>query len=378
MIHTVTSAKGKTRMASTVSVNARFLTQSTTGVQRYAQELVKALDGLIDRGLVDIEKTPFLLVAPQDVKYELGLRHIPLRRVGRFRGHLWEQLELPYYTRGSLLVCLASTGPLFRHQQMVAIHDATVFASPQTFSFAFRTWYKLLQPSVGKVAKRVITCSSFSKKELRTRCRIAEDKIRVIGGGAEHISAVASDEAILRKHELKRKGFVLAVSSHLAPNKNFHSIARASELLGDTRLEVVIVGGSNAKVSSPLPTPLPANVKYIGYVSDGELRALYENAACFVFPSFYEGFGIPPLEAMACGCPVIVSAAASLPEVCEDAALYCDPHSPKDIADKIWQLTNDTRSQTELRQRGIERARHFSWGKSARELAAVIEEVLEE
>lgn len=114
----------------------------------------------------------------------------------------------------------------------------------------------------------------------------------------------------------------------------------------------------------------------MGYVSDAELRALYEHAACFVYPSFYEGFGLPPLEAMACGCPVIVSNAASLPEVCGDAALYCNPCSPEDIAEKISLLMADPRLREDLRQKGLERAKQFTWEKCARETFAIIEKVL--
>ena len=119
---------------------------------------------------------------------------------------------------------------------------------------------------------------------------------------------------------------------------------------------------------------LPDFVRHLGYVSDGDLKALYEAAACFVYPSFYEGFGLPPLEAMACGCPVIVSRAASLPEVCGDAALYCDPTDPRDIAKQMSDLVFDDILRARLRERGLQRAQQFSWEKCARETWAVIEE----
>jgi glycosyltransferase involved in cell wall biosynthesis len=102
-----------------------------------------------------------------------------------------------------------------------------------------------------------------------------------------------------------------------------------------------------------------------GYVSDAELRALYENAACFVYPSFYEGFGLPPLEAMTCGCPVVVSRAASLPEVCGDAAVYCDPCDPADIARAMERVLGNPAAQEDLRRRSLERARTFSWKQTA-------------
>jgi glycosyltransferase involved in cell wall biosynthesis len=114
-----------------------------------------------------------------------------------------------------------------------------------------------------------------------------------------------------------------------------------------------------------------------GYVTDPELRALYENAACFVYPSLYEGFGLPPLEAMSCGCPTLVARAASLPEVCGDAALYCDPRDPASIAQQIRCLVDDTSRRADLRARGLARAREFSWDRSAGTLLKLVDDVIQ-
>src|SRR5207253_1940106 len=123
--------------------------------------------------------------------------------------------------------------------------------------------------------------------------------------------------------------YVLAVGS-LTPNKNFNGVVRAATLLGDLDCKIVAAGGANTRVFNGVALADDALIM-AGYVTDGELHALYENAACFIFPSFYEGFGLPPLEAMHCGCPVIVSDRASLPEVCGEAAVYCDPDDPADM-----------------------------------------------
>ena len=112
----------------------------------------------------------------------------------------------------------------------------------------------------------------------------------------------------------------------------------------------------------------------VGYVSDGELRALYENAVCFVFPSLYEGFGLPPLEAMHCGCPVIVSRCASLPEICGDAALYCDPNDPADLAAQIRVLAQSPSLRTELREAGLARVQRFTWKQSANCLSELMQQ----
>ena len=358
-----------------IYINARFLTQPITGVQRYAIELVRALDRLIDCGAIDKTKYSFLLLAPRNTQNEPGLTHIPFRPAGRLKGHLWEQLELPFFAKDGLLVNLCNTGPLQHHFSVVVIHDAAVFAYPQAFSAIFRTWYRMLLPRLGKAARKVITVSLFSKKELTTYFGIPEHKITVIYPGKEQMYNVSPDCSILHKYNLVGRNYVLSVSS-IDPRKNFGAVVKAMELLAGNDYEFVVAGGANPKVFNAPGAPLPDTVHHMGYVSDGELRALYEHAACFVFPSFYEGFGLPPLEAMACGCPVIVSPAASLPEICGDAALYCNPGSPADIAAKIRLLMADQELRVILRRKGLDNAKRFSYNDSAREIFKVIEEAL--
>lgn len=356
-------------------INGRFLTQSITGVQRYAIELVKQLDNHMEEKIIDPTQYSFVLISPQNIKNEVKLKHIPIKNIGIFKGHLWEQIELPVYCRGELLINLCNVGPIIKRNQFVTIHDAAVFANPKSFTFVFRTWYKILLSLLCKRAKKIVTVSNFSNREIQKYCRVQKNKIKVIYEGKEQVFNCKADINILKKNKLESMKYVLAVSS-LNPNKNFQSIIKAIEVLGNINVDIVIAGGTNPKVFKRSNKDLRSNVKYLGYVNDGELRALYENAICFIYPSLYEGFGLPPLEAMACGCPVIVSNVASLPEVCGDAALYCDPYSPKDIADKIKLLIANPSLQEELRQKGLERAKLFTWEKCAKETMAVIEEVL--
>ena len=364
-------------MTAYITINGRFLTQSITGVQRYAIEIVKALDNLFDAGDIDPDQISFELLAPRGANCDLRLKHIPLRCVGHLSGHLWEQFELPFYVGRKPLISLCNAAPLLKRNQIVTIHDASVFANPRTYPFAFRAWYKFLLRGICRAARKIVTDSSFSKSEIMRYCGIDESRIQVILLGKEHIFAVPADAGIIERNQLSEKPYILAVSS-VTPNKNFRSIVRAIELLDKVDFDIVIAGGANPRVFSQSDLSLPDTVKHLGYVSDGELRALYEHAACFVFPSFYEGFGLPPLEAMACGCPVIVSNAASLPEVCGDAALYCDPHSPEDIAAKISQLIHDPALQDDLRGKGLERAALYSWDKTAKMTMEVLEEALDE
>ena len=356
-----------------VFINARFLTQPVTGVQRYARELVRAVDRHIGQLGTDAAFS-FTLLAPKGAD-ALALKHIPLEQVGTLKGHAWEQLELPRFTREDFLLNLCNTAPVGKSRQMVTIHDAAVYGFPQAYSRTFRSLYKTLLPALSRTATHILTDSEFSKRELVRYLRVPADKFTVVYLGKEHVWAEAADNKVFAKHGVGYKPFLLAVSS-LNPNKNFAGIVRALERLKDPAFDVVIAGGTNPAVFSGRADSLPESVKHLGYVSEGELRALYERATGFVYPSFYEGFGLPPLEAMACGSPVIVSHAASLPEVCGDAALYCDPHSHQDIADKIERLMSDSELREGLRHKGLERAKRFSWDACARETLAVLEQVL--
>lgn len=357
-----------------IVINGRFLTQTMTGVQRYARELVQALDRMIGTGLVDTGRFSLAMVTPAAGVSNLALKHIPVRATGRLGGHLWEQVELPWASRGALLLNLCNTGPAFKRRQTVTIHDAAVHAVPQGYGAAFRFWYKALLPVLGRAAEQVFTVSQFSHGELARHYRIPSAKCVVIGEGHEHVNTVPADPAILARHGLAGKRFLLAVSS-MNPNKNFGAVVKAIEQLREPDFAFVVAGGANPAVFQAAGATLPPFVRHLGYVTDGELRALYEAAACFVYPSIYEGFGLPPLEAMASGCPVICSDAASLPEVCGDAVLYCDPARPDTLATQIERVMASEALRADLSRRGRERALQFTWERCARETWSVIEEV---
>jgi glycosyltransferase involved in cell wall biosynthesis len=358
-----------------IYINGRFLTQGVSGVQRYSIELLKAIDNLLESELSKEHNYTFEILSPKGVLIKTNFKHIKFRERGYLTGHLWEQLELPFYSRGGMLINLCNAAPMLKRNQIVTIHDAAVFAIPWTYSFLFRSWYQILLKVLGFVSRRILTVSIFSKRELEKYCRIDGAKMLVIYEGKEHITKVESDERILRKYELSDQKYILAVSS-MSWNKNFQSVIQAIEILRDINVDVVIVGGTSPKVFKQPDIELSSRVKHVGYVTDGELKALYEQAVCFVYPSFYEGFGLPPIEAMACGCPVIVSSVASLPEVCGNAALYCDPSSPRDIANKISSLLNNLSLRKELVNKGFQRVKAFTWTQCGKDVIAAIEEVL--
>jgi len=360
----------------TININGRFLTQPITGVQRYAVESVKALDNLLNRGEIDCGKFAYRILVPsKGLLHKLDLQRIAVNRVGYLRGHFWEQVELPFHASNGLLLNLCNAAPMAIRNQVVTIHDAAVFEFPDAYSFAFRTWYRFMLKRLGKVAAKIVTVSEFSKRELIRYCRMDESKISVVHEGAEHILTVGPQDHILEKFGLSDRRYILAVSS-LNPNKNFNSVVKAIDLLKNVDYDFVIAGGVNPSVFSGTQVCSSKSVKFAGYVSDAELRTLYDHADCFVYPSFYEGFGLPPLEAMACGCPVIVSNQASLPEVCGDAAIFCDPYNPEDIAEKIRLVITDEALRERLREKGLEHAKRFTWERCAKKTLSVIEEVL--
>jgi glycosyltransferase involved in cell wall biosynthesis len=231
----------------------------------------------------------------------------------------------------------------------------------------------MLIPLLGSRAVRIATPSQFSRSELVNRAGVPAEKIDVLPLGSEHILQAPADPAVLQRVRVEPGRYLLAVGSR-GPHKNLDRLTAAVSRLGADALPLVLAGGVNARVfrdTGPAPSGMYRDA---GYVSDGELRALYEQAACFVFPSMYEGFGIPPLEAMVCGCPTIAANAGSLPEVCGEAVLYFDPNSTDDIARTIRSAQEPARRE-ELRQRGRDRAASFTWERASRALVTMIDRI---
>jgi glycosyltransferase involved in cell wall biosynthesis len=349
-------------MAMKVYINGRFLCQRMTGVQRYAFETLLALDGLLAaEGDVGIE---FMLVAPAGTPPP-QLSNIGFVSGGLGAGHLWEQTWLPWVTRDGLLLSFAATGPILRRSQVVTMHDAIVYAVPEAYDWRFRLWYRALMPVLARRVRYVVTVSEFSKRELVHYLRVPGERFRVIGNGWQHLQRVRSSSAALARHGLVARGYLLAVSSP-SEHKNLAVIARALVKLPSLGVDVVVVGAVASHVFSHSNTVHSERVKLIGHVDDEELRGLYEGAAAFLFPSHYEGFGIPPLEAMAAGCPVIASTAAAIPEVCGAAALYFDPDDADELARRIEQLLSNEDARAALADHASTQLAKHDWALGAR------------
>lgn len=348
-----------------ITVNGRFLSQPMTGVQRYAYELMTALDALLTSRA--IEPAPVTILAPPDAKVLPAWSTLRIQQAGHFTGQLWEQIDLAIYARGSLLFTPCGGAPLAHNRHVIAIHDAGPFATPAAYTPAYRTYYRFLERVMARKARHIITISEFSRQELIRYLHISEEKISCTLLSGEHVLRFEKDASVLARHQLVPGKYVLAVGSK-NPNKNLRGLVEGFAFLKDSSVALAIAGGSNSVVFGK-GAELSGAVKELGFVSDAELRTLYENAACFVFPSFYEGFGIPPLEALMLGTPVVVSRAASLPEVFGDTVLYCDPYSPEDIADQISKVLMGQGPRKEM---SLKHASTFTWERCARETWATL------
>jgi glycosyltransferase involved in cell wall biosynthesis len=339
-----------------IFINGRFLSQRTTGVQRFAREITTALDGLLSSGEAATQVT---LVVPKGVANDLDLKAIGVEWTGNFSGHAWEQIDLYRFSRNGVLINLGNSGPVLHSRSITIMHDAMVYRMPQNFSFAYRSAHQTIGRALA-LRSDIGTVSDFSRRELMDTLGLRSAFIA--HNGTEHLARVQPDDAILRQLGVTAGQYFLAVGSR-APNKNLGALSQALELLGPAAPKLVVVG-AGAKIFGSTDADLNPSILLAGPASDAALTALYQGAIALLFPSLYEGFGIPPLEAMTLGCPVIASDIPPVREVCAEAALYFDPANPAAIAAAMTNMMS--RNRDSLIAGGHARSRIFSWRKSAR------------
>ena len=350
----------------TFYLNGKFTVQRTTGVQRVAAQLVRALDGCV--------QGHWVLLCPADATLP-ALRHIEARRVGPagVPPTLWEQCLLPWAARDGLLLNLAGAAPALARRQVCMLHDAAVFDHPEAYTRRFTLWYRWLFRRVARKALALLTVSDFSRQRLALHLRLAAERFALVPNGADHLLGIAPDDGVLDRHGLRGQRFLLAVGSD-NPTKNHAALLEAFAQLRDLPgLRLVIVGGRRADVFAGRAGQDPPGVVRAGELEDAALKALYANALALVFPSLYEGFGLPPMEAMACGCPVAAARAASLPEICGDAALYFDPTQVGDIAAAMRRLCEEATLRQALRVAGADRVKAYTWSASAAALLSALQ-----
>ncbi len=346
-------------------INSRFLTQKITGSQRFAIEISMQLKRLIP----DIK-----FVAPKNIIHKEIAEYLETKTFGDLKGHLWEQIELPVYLKkqgNPLLLNLVNTAPLFYKNKIVTIHDISWKHFPYAVSKKFYYYYKFLIPKIARNSKHIFTVSKFSKDDIVKEFKLPEEKITVISGSCSEI---------FKPLQYQKENFILSVTS-LQPYKNLEKLVLAFLKIKENHndLKLILVGEVNNTVFGKSNlfdlTKTRDDIIFPGYMNDKDLVEHYNKALIFVFPSLFESFGIPPLEAMACGCPVVASNAASIPEVCEDAACYVDPYNIDDIANGITRVLLDGKLRQDLIQKGLKRVKMFDWEESGRKILDTVKKV---
>lgn len=349
-------------MPRTWTINGRFLAQPVTGVQRYAREVVSALDALIAEEAPLTRDLEVELLMPAGTHNDLELRSIAARGAGPLHGHAWEQLVLPLHVRGGLLG-LCNNAPLSAAKQIVCIHDTNTRDCPQSYSSAFRLLSRTLPPLLALRGARVTTVSEYSAGQLALHGVVRREKVVVVSNGHEHVGRWRPRHSERTRSVAGPNTIVLIGSS--IPHKNAELILGMQRELAAAGLKLAVVGAADPRVFGGGRALESRSVTWLGRISDGELAALFGDCLCLAFPSLVEGFGLPIVEAMALGCPVVCSDQASMPEVGGDAALYADPSRPEAWLERFLQLRGDPALRAKIVSGGRRRAQRFSWPDSA-------------
>jgi glycosyltransferase involved in cell wall biosynthesis len=340
-----------------IVINTRVLASRLTGSQRYVMELSSRLA-------------------------EWREEVYPSAPLGGIRGHAWEQFILPMRVGGKLLWSPSNTGPLAVERQVVTLHDVVPMDHPEWLNPRFAAWYRFLTPRLARRVRGILAVSEFTKQRIVAHCPESEAKIRVVYNGVDgRFHPIGADE-------IKRVRFRLGIPSEhylvtlgsLEPRKNLPRLLQAwagiqSRIPDDVWLVLAGAQGKRTVFGEVHFEELPPRVHLTGHVSDELLPALYSGAIASPYLSLYEGFGLPPLEAMACGTPPLTSNLASLPEVVGDAGILVNPNDVDAIAEGIYRLVEDSQLREALRDKGLIRASQFSWEKTAGQTRAFLEEV---
>ena len=332
-------------------VNLRTLGSPITGVQRYLLSLL-----------------PHLPPELSSVK--------PSRALQGIKGHLWEQFYLPTQLKNRLLWSPGNTGPLGISRQVLTVHDAAALDHPEWFERKFALWYSALLPRLIRKVRAIITVSQFSKERIVQLTGVESERVQVIPNGVDRRFQPKDRKTI--KETIAHLGltepYILFVGS-LEPRKNLKMLLETWQM-GNFEGATLSVVGTTGRVFQRFQTDsTPKGVRLLGRVEDDLLPILYSGAAGFVYGSIYEGFGLPPLEALACGCPIAVSDIPAHREVCGKAALYFDPFRTEDLLSKLEMLLRFNSSErASLAEQGCRRAALYRWETAAAQTWKILEQ----
>ncbi|MDE4603928.1 glycosyltransferase family 1 protein [Sinorhizobium meliloti] len=356
------------------TINGDFLALRPTGVARYAREVTLALDALMTEGHPMTRGLQFSIVAPCEPPGDLPLKSIPVRVVPEYSRprlpQFWVQAQLPFYVRGGLL-SFCNLAPLAIRRQIVCIHDLHTRLMPQSYGRGFRLAHRLILPALGRRASAITTVSSFSRDHIAGFGVAPFEKITVTYNGSDH---VARWDATLSSIDLGQRPFVFCLGQS-QKYKNVELLLKLAPALDRLGLDLCMAGDFDAALLKRLVSQQPSNLRLLGRISDNDLAKALSHALCFLFPSRIEGFGLPAVEAMALGCPLVASTAPCLPEVCGDAALYAGPADAGSWISAVRRLCNEDSLRRHLAEKGRARAATFSWRRIAEAYLLLIADI---
>ncbi|WP_386052419.1 glycosyltransferase family 4 protein [Terrabacter terrigena] len=340
-----------------LAVNGRFLSQATTGTQRYALELTTRLAARHgDRVVVHV---------PKGTRVPGPIAAVARVRESRASGQVFEQLVLPWLARRDLLLSLGGPAPVLARRQVATLHDVSVFRHPETYSRGFRTWYRAMYRVLARRAMRVLTVSGFSAGELQAVLGLDRGRVCVVPDGSDHVdrfTPTRPDLGGVEAHLDDGAPWVLCVGT-FARHKNLVSALDALETAGIRSVVVGATGGN--RVFADVGAGRWSCATFAGRLSDDELAWLYGSATALVFPSLYEGFGIPVVEAQRLGCPVVALRAGPMAEVAGDGAVLCDPGEPEQVVEAVREIAANPSRRSALVEAGRRNAARYTWDASA-------------
>lgn len=348
-----------------IYINGRFLSNKMDGISRFSLEICKQLKRF------DLN---FKIVIPKWVVYENN-EGFEIVRFGNLKSHFWEQIDLLRFLKSKenpLLLNLSGLGPLFYKNQIITIHDLSFYENSKWFSKWYTFFYGTATPIIAKNALKIITVSDFSKSEIIKYLKIDQEKIEVVHNAVANNfnNSFENFQITSTIYSISKHKYILAVSS-IDPRKNLQLLIDSFEELKLEDYKLVLVGNKSSHFNVKLISN-SHNIIFTGFVSDSDLSHLYKKCEFFIYPSLYEGFGIPPLEAMKNGCAVIVSDIPSLKEVCFDAVLYVNPNDSDSIKNGMMKIITDSILKEKLKLKGSIRSEFFKWEKSGNKVYDLI------
>lgn len=357
--------------ATPIYFNGKFYAGGMNGVHRVSDRLIREVDALL-AAMPPERRPPARLLIPARRQWQPALRAIELVEQVDGDTQRWEQLVLPARAADGVLVNLANLAPIRHRRKILLIHDAQFLFPDSSYPWRQRVGYRLLVPRMARSSAAVLTVSAYSRQMLDLLGVVDRRMTEVLHNGVDHILDGESDRDALARLGLTAGRYVLLFGSPKA-YKNNHVVFEAFADGALAPLQLVVVGADRAALGAAGLTP-PTDAVFVGRCDDATLRALYMDAHAQVFPSRTEGFGLPPLEAMLCGCPAIVAPAGAIPEMCRDAVLYADVDDPAGWRQAITTLS-DPAVRSAKRAVGHDRAAAFRWDSAGRQLLDVIEHV---